>query len=461
MLRQDLRHANDAQAHMLSGGDKAAAAWWTYKPPPQVAAVLPASQMPHAMEGAGRWVPAPAVRHVDTELQSHKQSSPRCARADADSLASLTARSFRRRDWSSALLPPELSSPSSMAGNSLNLPSMDGKMPVTTEPTVHADGSSPLGLSPHRRGRNTFAAIAPDFSGRYVAPGLPVASGESMHSMNDWMAAQHVPAPPPRCNGRTTFAERLHAEGMSSSPTPFTDHPNLSPRKGMTGAFSEVSPAPTNRQHHSDLWPQSERVSHPRAGPVNGEAAIADSVSGPPGAGVGSMWGGEQLMGGNAGARDGSPTHRRVMTDLTKGYQTSGGITNWAEKSTYGMPDALTDTSYQPPQPGASAAKNDAPEAHRRGRSDLHYIISPRHERAEYAARERETATRFESHGYGRKTTVATVPQIEDVRRRKQMGSDHEMQHVALTSSDIHPGASAREWRLQQAAARRAGGMAG
>ena len=174
MLRNDMNHASDAQAQLLH--DKRAAAWWTYKPPPQIAAVLPASQMPHALEGAGRWIGAPAVRQVDSELYHHKQSSPRCMRARGTDDASEggSPQTFHRRDWQALDAARESTMGSSLALPSFSLPGKSSaKFSLSTEAGLPSNGSSPLGASSHRRGRSDIGIQgqgAQDRSGKIAAP---------------------------------------------------------------------------------------------------------------------------------------------------------------------------------------------------------------------------------------------------------------------------------------------------
>lgn len=451
MLRSDLGKGSDAHASMLTS-DRAAAAWWTYKPPPQVVAQSNPGELPHGAEGAGRWVRPPAVRKVDSELQSFGQSSPRLARSGMESMTSSSPHSFHRTKTST--LPPDLAGPVSQSdtfGTSLALPSMGNSSAIgyATEVPSHAsDGDpSPLGMSPHRRGRGNFNQIAPDFSGRYVAPAPPGGIGANFEN---WMAAQHAPTPR-MVAPKISFTERLHAEGQNAAPTPFTQGANPSPRHAHAGGVTDASPPAARRQHHNDLWLQQERLSHPRAGAAtdsSSKTSIGQGAAAPPGAGAGALWGGEQVNLGHASERD---QITRNSTDLTRGYQTFGGVKTWVSPATSAR-DVLTDPAaggqlLPPPAPA-----NESPGGHRRGRSDLHYMNSPRLERAEYAAREKEAQRLLETFGNRRSTTVATVPSIDDQRRHQQYvnSGNFEQDRMPRTSADFHPGASDREWRLQQ-----------
>ena len=443
----------DATASMLAN-DRAAAAWWTYKPAPQVVDQMGPGEMNQVRGGAGRWIAPRAVRRVDDELQSFQQTSPRCMRSSMlSSTASTSPTAFHRKNCST--LPSELTGPvsaDSTFGASLALPSMNKSSVIgfTNEVASHApdQNASPLMVSPHRRWGANFAELAPDRSGRYAAP-----PPGNANNFDEWMASQASPSAR-RAQPLTSFPERLHAESMRQSPTPFTQGPILSPRAAYAGSAREdASPQMARRQHNNDLWLLDERPSHPRAGAAADPPLVRRGPAGPPGAGPGALWGGEQVNGGAAATAGSQGRH---MSDLTKGYQTAGGVTRWMTGPAAGAREVLTDPSFPAPMP---APKDDSPAAHRRGRSDLHYMNSPRLERAEYAAREREARDRQDNFGNRRTTTTATVPSIEDERRHRELVADGGLDRMPRASTDVMPGAREREWRLQNIGDRRAQGV--
>lgn len=467
MLRNDMRNANDAQSSMLQ--DKAAEAWWTYKPSPQVRAMMNPGDLGHGAEGSGRMVPRPAVRaSVDPEVQFFGQTSPRSTHKFEDP-RDLSPRQFFRKNHCEGRLPPELSGPvvgnASTFGSSLALPSMgstDRQRMFTTEYSSPGEGASPLGASPHRRGRSTFSEInACDNSGRFAASPPP----GSAHNFDDWMSSQSsFNNPSPHRHARTSFGETLHREAQAADPTPFTNGNNPSPRKRGAGAETEASTGRPARHHNGDLWLQQERTNHPRAGP---EGSAVATTTGPPMQRPGALWGSERVGRTHDARSDPEAGTRTHYSDLTKGYTCSGGVLSWNEPNPASARSLLTDASYVPPAPGHGINMRE-PEhrspSHGRGRSDLQYIDSPRLARAEAHAREREVAERMDVHGNGRRTTMATQPDIDNQRRHKE-----ELMHAPLEEkwgasvghgqgrTDIHPGAGGREWRMHQRAAARQG----
>ena len=507
-------YASDAQDRLLRT-DRAAAAWHTWKPPPQVAELLHPSGHAPLPEGSGHWIGAPRVRAIDDELQVYAAASPR--RAPRDSMDASPRGSTHRRKWDDAEIGRLAANGTEGLGpaTSLTLPSMGASRPwpdgwacAPGHPSPSAAGG--LGMAPAAEP----AARSPR-SGRRPG-GYERARDSAATSLEGgfdaWMEAQRAPAPVPSLgHGRFTFDARLRAEALHAEPTPFTHGLRPAARHGVLGSSGssprgsvnntpEASPI-MRRSHHPDLWPQGERAAHPHRSACHAETLEPASLRpvlmsthvergdgvGERGDGVGgasprslrseateyaerSHHSGQEftaLAATPASEPAYSPSFfRRQSTDLTRGFQGGGGRRGGAGGAT--VQDSLSDyLSGRTAAPAPAGLDAQSPiDAHRRGRSDLQYIASSRHERAEQFAREKELRSGADSWSFHRHITSATQPQLDELSAaRTWRASDPAAGQAglgvaagggaALASSDLHAGTSARAYRLAQALTRR------
>lgn len=123
--------------------------------------------------------------------------------------------------------------------------------------------------------------------------------------------------------------------------------------------------------------------------------------------------------------------------------------------------ETLARTMQHGVEPLAAPQRDESPAAFRRGRSDLHYNASPRHERITLAARSANHMNNAETLSFSRRSSTITEPEIDLIHRhrafetaardagrdRSPAGSDS---LGWILASDLHPSSSARSYRLAQ-----------
>ena len=471
--------------------DKGAASWHTKVKGSQVAPFV-AQETPRQYEqylhpgaaarGSSRWVDAPHTHKIDKEIIHQGQTSPRRRAAHitpamADSAlavgmgtAGLFAKAsssntspgmFHRRNFEHVQALDADASPNMHIGTSIMVPSMSPHVsPRTHRPPPSNGDDGSLMPSPHRRNAHGhFNATSdprssqerPFWPTNMPMPTKPAGADAQLKSFEGWMASQKAPTSTLLGHNKVSFSERLHQEGQLVPPDPFNKGTGVSPRVAGAGRLAEegqVSPRQV-REHHKELWPVGERSNHPHLGP-NG---VGSGSCLKPSSGILPVMCTTEA--GQNGDRHTSPS---FLHHQLSGYRESRGLTT---------KDSLTDASSNY---GGSSARStggssahSSPTGHRRGRSDLDYLGqgNATHEtRQGFFAREREVASRSESHTYGRRQTNATVPNLDAMRENRSRRQADALNDFMLSgrhspnlrgTSDI-TGASDRQFRMVKAA---------
>ena len=251
-----------------------------------------------------------------------------------------------------------------------------------------------------------------------------------MH-FDKWMEEQRTPQILNVAHNRHSFDERLLHEGLKLEPTPFTAmqcSPRMTTEAPGGGSTKAAYQSSCNRHFHADLFP-----SH----------------------------------GQNDALRHISPSgiHRHGNVSLQEvAFNQPAPNSVHGLSSDYRSPPKIRETLARTLQHCAVPVERievsrPIPEAIGRGRSDLHYNISPRHARSEMAARAAQHMTNAETRGFARWGTAVTQPEVDVVHAHRMMDATaqceggvlhpaNETVRMGVTMSDLHPGMDARSYRM-------------
>jgi len=310
--------------------------------------------------------------------------------------------------------------------NTLLLPSMSGQTKLPAAVQRHME-------SPNFTG-SKGSSLAD--SGRTRS----VAAPDSAH-FEAWMAAQRAPSQLEMKNNRQSFDERMHMEGLQAEPSGLISKLSAqrNPRHTDAGLMDGQRMV---REKHADLAPIT-------SSDYRGAVVNDDGKSG--------GWGG-----GHAHV----PTQRTPgigRTDILHQYETrhAGGSVGGTQFSNYGaantsfapdrhIPGTTTTYGYAEPTSMHEPIQPSESPPWARGRSDIGidpYTMSPRLQRAEYAAHERQARESIQQDAYRR--VHVNGAGIDEKAKAASVALDP-YSSAALASSDLNPQMAAREWRLAQ-----------
>ena len=402
MLRCDLGTGSDATQNLLQK-DSRAAAWHTRFE----------EQSPPAMRN---WVSPRRVRPLDAELhadaRSAQHASPTPLWQPDSGITSST------QSQNSALLP-------TLSGSASPNPSLRGgtawPSPVlprrrssfgavaamysdhgSSQHDVHPDASprrrSSCGVLASMYSAN--GGVLPNEDGQFPTPS-PSRSASTYVPYDKWMEEQAEPSPPANAYNKQSFPLRLHQEGLREEPTPFTSSP--------TSVRADLQ-APTalrplfHKRNHPDLF----------ASGIDG-ALISPRLA-------------PQDKGSNA-----RPSWLPGVVDTTPRRLNSD----------YRRPSFIQETLAHTMQHCATpCARDDAPAAIRRGRSDVQDDIFPDLSRANLAARAERHKSAVDERKFFRATSVVIDAGSDEHRlRRAAEAAEHRNVATGAASPKAHTAA--------------------